>query len=200
MSLINSLESFRDSMELNLLVNSLKGKEKTPIMSSETTGNDDLYKGFFAHNSFPQHSAVAADKQTLKSDSVSQSDILNIVKTKGATIVALVKSTGLSFINEDEMRSLDENKRSEVKFFSTVMLILKIMNETGTIDKIIDFIRDASSKKVKTGGDVNLSGTEKHRLMESALLHVMESEVIPSLDSKIPGGVGTISLIMQHLK
>lgn len=200
------LDKIVNSYELKSALSSLTGSSK---MNSGTTksGISDNDVDKLSNNAFNfsegvfgellhDNEPVPASFENAKEAELSPSDIKSLVVEKGVAIAAIVKTVSQGILSPKEIQSLDGDKQGEIKFFSVVLIGLKLLNESGILGSILDFIKDKIAKNDHLD-DADLSATQKHELIESALLSKMESEVLPILDKQIPGGINTIRFVLD---
>lgn len=193
--LIERLESLANNIELSLAAQALLSDTKG--LDSSNSAKNESKPFSFAQTDYDEFNWGEEVSQKSPLSSMSSQDLVSLVAKKGSAITTLIKKVQSGILTDEEMATLIPEKRDEVKFFSVVIMILKIIGETGVINTIIDFIREAKSHKSVPQVD---TPNGMHKLLESSLLHVMERDVVPLLDKHIPGGTGTISLILQQIK
>lgn len=200
------LDKIVNSYELKSALSSLTGGSK---INSDTTksGISDNDVNKLSNNAFNfsegvfgellhDNESVPASFENAKEAELSLSDVKSLIVEKGVAIAAIVKTVSQGILSPEEIQSLDGDKQGEIKFFSVVLIGLKLFNESGILGSILDFIKDKIAKNDHLD-DADLSATQKHELIESALLSKMESEVLPILDKQIPGGINTIRFVLD---
>lgn len=200
------LDKIVNSYELKSALSSLTGSSK---INSGTTksGISDNDVNKLSNNAFNfsegvfgellhDNESVPVSLENAKEAELSPSDVKSLIMEKGVAIAAIVKTVSQGILSPKEIQSLDGDKQGEIKFFSVVLIGLKLLNESGILGSILDFIKDKIAKNDHLD-DADLSATQKHELIESALLSKMESEVLPILDKQIPGGINTIRFVLD---
>lgn len=199
------LDKIIKSYEITSALNSLKGTSaKKPGKSGiDATDVDDLEDHPFSFNDnvFGRMSGSSDDVPSFESsDSKDEApmDVKTLFIEKGVAVATLIKTVSNGIMPESEMAQLDDNAQSEVKFFSIVMLALRLLEQTGVLKNIVSYIKDAIDGDDDMD-DTNLTPYQKHNLLESTLLDKMETEILPLVDSQIPGGINTMKFVLDAI-